>query len=229
MHKFLSGFLVVMFAFSAAYAIVTLQRTAGEASVDYRNLEDRLHTIIAIRPQLTSMTDRIWQAISAYDPKSGKKVSFLNNIYFDSFTKWDAEVKQTRNATGNVESRRKLDVLERSLRVLSRRVYSLDDDSIKKILSDDIFSDDSETKAKDVYTDRMQKTMGQIRLSVAVINTAICEYAVAATGELEEANRVAAGKAAKIDRTVHYFFLIGSVFCMLSLVAIACIKKSPNS
>jgi hypothetical protein len=224
MRKFFAGFLVIMLALVAVYAVLGLQRLEGESLGDYRNLEKRLQVIIGIRAPLTSLTDSIWRAISAYDPKSGKKVGFSNNMFNDSFDRWNAEVEQVKKETPNDEARRKLDILQRSLRVLARRVYSLDDDSINKIMSDDIFSDEVETKSKDVYTDLMQKTMGQIRVSVGVVNTAISEYVEAAVPELVACNRVAEGTSAKVDRMVQYFLGIGAVLLLFSLVGIGRIK-----
>jgi len=217
MSRFRTTFFVLLLAAIGAYGMLMEKVEFTTLFDEYFRLENRLTRVTNIEPQLNILTENIWKAISAYDPKAGKKADFSDITQKDFFSRWDKELAGVMKETLNDNARAKLDIARRALKVLDKRVGSLKEESIKKLLEDDnasLFFSDTSSVAKDIYTDKMQKAMGQIRVSVGVIEKSVGDYVTAESSSLKEHNGFVRDNISLIESKLRYC-LIGGLFILL--------------
>jgi hypothetical protein len=155
-----------------------------------------------MKPELKNIEDGLWGIISVYDPRKGRKVDLNELRYAERIDKMMDDIDSAEALTNDKALLMRLDILERSIRSLFKRIDAVRDRidmrQMDKAATELFFLDPKRSfMLSESYIDEAEKILEQIRFANKVIEGHISEYDETELQILESENKKR-GKAYKI-------------------------------
>ena len=221
MKKTMIWILIFFFSSGTVASIVAAYMINRADAALYTRIIARTERINDIPPLLDKLDTLLWGIISVYDPAESRKVDIHEREQYVLLRKMKDCVFDAVEGADTKNVHLQLEMIDRSLESLSKRVDALKSTIALKTLdtqSTAIFFKNSPqiTTLTDSYVDEMQHSMERMRFTIKNIRQRIGEYMAAEVAELTRVTH-------RVEKKQRILLTIDSIgiMCTLALGAIA--------